>query len=109
MSVIRSKSFAAVRGASLCATCVWNTVRKGYRGGEAETFCRVVGPNGLVPFPVRECTDYDDRRVPGAPAEPAPPTAVSASSARFLCRTRMKTPGQQKARSRFNEPAPAFS
>jgi hypothetical protein len=69
MSVIRSKSFAAVRGASLCATCVWSTVRKGYRGGEAETFCRIVSPNGLVPFAVRECTDYNDRRAPGAPAE----------------------------------------
>ena len=66
MSVIRWKSLAAVRGASLCATCVWGPVRKGYRGGEAETFCRIVGPNGLVPFPVRECTDYNDRRVPGA-------------------------------------------
>jgi hypothetical protein len=55
MTVIRCKSFAAVR--------------KGYRGGEAETFCRIVGRNGLVPFPVRECTDSNDRRVPGAPAE----------------------------------------
>ncbi len=69
MSVIRWKSFAAVRGASLCATCVWGTVRKGYRSGKVETFCRIVSPNGLVPFPVRECTDYNDRRVPGAPAE----------------------------------------
>jgi len=34
-------------------------------------------PNGLVPFPVRECTDYADRRVPGAPAE------ASASVRRF--------------------------
>jgi hypothetical protein len=69
MSVIRWKSFAAVRGASLCATCAWGTVRKGYRSREAETFCRIVRPNGLVPFPVRECTDYSDRRVPGAPTE----------------------------------------
>ena len=44
MSVIRWKSFAAVRGASLCATCVWGTVRKGYRGGQTETFCRMVSP-----------------------------------------------------------------
>ena len=69
MSVIRWKSFAAVRGASLCSTCVWGTVRKGYRSGEVETFCRIVNPNGLVPFPVRECTDYHDRRVPGARTE----------------------------------------
>jgi hypothetical protein len=69
MSAIRWKSFAAVRAESLCATCVWGTVRKGYRRGEIETFCRFVGPNGLVPFPVRQCTDYNDRRVLCAPAE----------------------------------------
>ena len=77
MSGIRWKSFAAVRGASLCATCVWGTVRKGYRSGEVETFCRFVSPNGLVPFPVRECTDYADRRMPGASAE------ASATGRRF--------------------------
>ncbi len=66
MSVIRWKSFGTGREASLCASCVWGTVRKGYRSGEAEAFCRLVGPNGLVPFPVRECTGYADVRVPGA-------------------------------------------
>ena len=30
----------------------------------AETFCRLVGPNALVPFPVSECTGYTDRRSP---------------------------------------------
>jgi hypothetical protein len=47
------------------------TVRKGYRSGEVETFCRFVSRNGLVPFPVRECTDYADRRMPGESAEEA--------------------------------------
>ena len=69
MSVIRWKSFGSVRGASLCGTCVWGTVRRGYRDRDVETFCRLVCPNSSVPFPVRECTDYADRRVPGAPAE----------------------------------------
>jgi hypothetical protein len=69
MSVIRWKSFGAGRGASLCATCAWGTVRKGYRSGEVEAFCRLVGPNGLVPFAVRECTDYADRQVPSAKIE----------------------------------------
>ena len=68
MSVIRWKSFGAGREASLCASCVWGTVRKGYRSDEVEAFCRLVGPNGLVPFPVRECTGYADGRVPGARA-----------------------------------------
>ena len=41
--------------------------RKGYRAGEVETFCRLVGPNTLVPFPVSECTGYTDRRCPDSP------------------------------------------
>ncbi len=64
MSVIRWKSFAASRADSLCATCLWGTVRKGLRDGQVETFCRLVSPNNLVPFVIRECTDYSDRRVP---------------------------------------------
>ncbi len=36
--------------------------------GEVEAFCRLVGPNGLVPFAERDCTGYADRRLPGAPA-----------------------------------------
>jgi hypothetical protein len=95
MSVIRWKSFAAVRGASLCATCVWGTVRKGYRSGEVETFCRIASPNGLVPFPVREWT-ITTVACPAHPPKPTPPAAVSASSPRYLCRTRKKTPASRK-------------
>lgn len=52
----------------LCRTCTWGTVRKGFRANEAEAFCRLVGPNARVPFAVRECTDYCDRRAtPAAP------------------------------------------
>jgi hypothetical protein len=69
MLVIRWKSFAAGGADSLCTTCVWGTVRKGSRRGEIETFCRIVSPNTLVPFPVHQCTDYNDRRVPAAPAD----------------------------------------
>jgi hypothetical protein len=69
MTVIRWKSFAANTSVGLCATCTWGTVRKGFRSKEVETFCRIISPNGLVPFVVRECTDYIDRRIPVAPQE----------------------------------------
>ena len=36
---------------------------QGFRENEAEAFCRLVGPNSRVPYAVRECTDYCDRRV----------------------------------------------
>jgi hypothetical protein len=47
----------------LCRTCTWGTVRVGFSRGEAETFCRIVGPHARVRFAVRDCTDYCDRRV----------------------------------------------
>ena len=63
MTVIRLKFFAVNAGAGLCATCTWDTVCKGYRAKEEEICCRIISPNGLVPFAVRECTDYTDRRM----------------------------------------------
>jgi hypothetical protein len=63
MTVIRWMSFSRNAGLGLCATCAWGTVRKGYQAKEVETFCRLISPNGLVSFPVRDCTDYTDRRV----------------------------------------------
>lgn len=70
MTVIRWKFFAANTGAGLCGSCVWGTVRKGFRAKELEIFCRVITPNGLVPFAVRECTDYTDRCIPVAESKP---------------------------------------
>ena len=69
MTIIRWKFFAVNTGAGLCATCAWGTVRKGYRAKEEETFCRMITPNGLVPFAVRECTGYSDRRIATANPE----------------------------------------
>jgi hypothetical protein len=68
MTVIRWRSFARNAGLGLCATCAWGTTRKGYQAKELEIFCRLISPNSLVPFAVRECTDYTDRRV--SPVQP---------------------------------------
>ncbi len=53
----------------LCRTCTWGTVRRGFRPAEAEVFCRLVGPCARVPYAVRECTSYIDRRAPQTAAE----------------------------------------
>jgi hypothetical protein len=66
MITIRWKIFALHETASLSVTCTWEMVRKGFRAGEEETFCRMVAPNGAVPFLVSECTGYTDRRAPDA-------------------------------------------
>ena len=63
MSVIQWASFAWKRRVSLCAACIWGTVRTG-------DLCRLISPNTLVPFPVRNCTDYVERTA--LAAEPKP-------------------------------------
>ncbi len=71
MSVIQWASFGWKKRVSLCATCIWGTVRSGEREAESETFCRLITPNTVVPFPVRNCTDYSDRTaMPVAEAKP---------------------------------------
>ena len=72
MTMIRRLRYAPEAATGLCATCTWGTVRKGFRDGQVETFCRLVSPNNLVPFVIRECTDYSDRRVPCVTAEAKP-------------------------------------
>jgi hypothetical protein len=70
MVTIRWKVFAPNEGASLCVKCTWGLVRKGFRAGEVETFCRLLEPSTRVPVPVRECTGFADCCAP-SPA-PAP-------------------------------------
>jgi len=70
MSVIQWASFAWKKRESLCATCVWGTVRSGDRAKDVETFCRLINPNTVVPFPVCNCTDYSDRAVPVVETKP---------------------------------------
>ena len=36
----------------------------GYRAAEEEVFCRMTEPNVRVPYTVRECSAYSDRRIP---------------------------------------------
>ena len=49
---------------SLCDSCYWAHIQKGYAESEEVVFCAFVRPARLVPFKVRTCTDYSDKRVP---------------------------------------------
>jgi len=64
MSVIQWASFGWKNRVSLCATCIWGTVRRGEREKDVETFCRLINPNTVVLFPVRNCSDYTERTAP---------------------------------------------
>jgi hypothetical protein len=78
-----SKLIAITRpsdGQSLCRTCYWAHVQKGFRESEESVFC-MFGPMRKVAFKVRDCTDYMNRTLPTRvemekialiiPAEPA--------------------------------------
>ncbi len=64
MTLLQRLIYAPNAAAGLCRTCTWGTVRVGFFKGEAETFCRLVGPEARVRFAVRDCTGYCDRREP---------------------------------------------
>ncbi len=64
MTLFQRINYHPHAASGLCRTCSWGTVRVGFFRGEAETFCRLVGPGERVRFAVRDCTDYCDRRVP---------------------------------------------
>jgi hypothetical protein len=50
--------------ASLCHSCKWAHVIKGYRANEELVQCGALYPRMRVPFSVRECTEYYDRNHP---------------------------------------------
>jgi hypothetical protein len=64
MVTIKVKGGTPGEGTSICVTCNWGVARKGYRVTEEEVFCRIIEPNARVPFTVRECSTYQDRRLP---------------------------------------------
>lgn len=50
-------------GQSLCCSCYWSHIQKGYRESEENVFC-CFGPMRRVRFKVRDCTDYFNRTLP---------------------------------------------
>jgi hypothetical protein len=48
---------------SLCATCVYAHIQRGFRESEEDIFCSY-GQFRPVRFKVRECTDYCNRTLP---------------------------------------------
>jgi hypothetical protein len=60
---ITIKEGLPLEGESLCATCVFAHIQRGFREGEEDVFCSY-GQFRPVRFKVRECTDFCDRTVP---------------------------------------------
>src|SRR2546425_11179726 len=49
---------------SLCNSCYWAHIQRGFAESEEVILCAFLRPARLVPFKVSQCTDYNDKRVP---------------------------------------------
>jgi hypothetical protein len=49
---------------SLCNSCYWAHIQRGFAESEETILCAFLTPARLVPFKVQQCTDYNDKRVP---------------------------------------------
>ena len=63
MSKVHVKNGTPIEGESLCLTCSWVHMKRGYRQNEELVFCDYATMH-RVPFKVRECTDYADKNRP---------------------------------------------
>ncbi len=49
-------------GPSICDSCAYAHIVKGYRIGEHVAICTLTSPATRIPFRVRECNDYLDKQ-----------------------------------------------
>jgi hypothetical protein len=64
MTVIRIRP-GTPRGAdSLCNSCYWAHIQRGFADSEEVVFCAFLRPARSVPFKVSQCNDYNDKRIP---------------------------------------------
>src|SRR5579863_5208625 len=49
---------------SLCSSCYWSHIQRGFAESEEVILCAFLRPARLVPFKVSQCSDYNDKRVP---------------------------------------------
>lgn len=61
---VKVKNGTPLAGPHLCRHCSLGQVVTGYRETDLFVICTNSRPNHLVPFPVRECTEYQDRNRP---------------------------------------------
>ena len=64
MGTIKVQNGTPVGSESMCATCRKARIIKGFSESEEIVFCNSVNPSRPVPFRVRQCSEYDDKRLP---------------------------------------------
>jgi len=64
MVTIKVKGGTPQGAESLCRTCRWAHIVKGFSASQEQIRCRWLSQDPFVPFPVSECSSYDDKRLP---------------------------------------------
>jgi hypothetical protein len=64
MVTVKIKDGTPEGGQSLCVTCRWAHIVKGFSASQQIVRCRWIADDPLVQFPVSQCSSYDDRRLP---------------------------------------------
>ena len=64
MTVIRIRSGTPQGAESLCSSCYWAHILRGFAESEEVVLCAFLRPARHVPFKVSQCTDYSDKRIP---------------------------------------------
>jgi hypothetical protein len=64
MSTIKIQGGTPCGTESLCDSCYWAHIQKGYAESEEIVLCAFLRSPRRMPFRVRFCTDYNDKRIP---------------------------------------------
>jgi hypothetical protein len=64
MGTIKVQNGTPVGSESMCTTCRYARIIQGFSESEEIVFCELAYQSFQVPFRVRECSEYDDKRLP---------------------------------------------
>lgn len=64
MVTIRVKDGTPQGTETLCVTCRWAQIVKGFKVSEEQIRCTWLANHPRVMFPVSQCNNYDDQRIP---------------------------------------------
>ena len=64
MVTIKIKGGTPQGSETLCVTCRWAHIVKGFNASQTQIRCTWIADGPPVPFPVSECSSYEDKRLP---------------------------------------------
>ncbi len=63
MVTIKVKGGTPQGSGTICTTCRWAQIVKGYSASQKVVFCSRLYPDRTLDFPVAYCSAYDDKRI----------------------------------------------